>query len=436
MPETRTLETFIGREREGSYFTLPFTMPADTESFTLRYSYARHHEVANGAFTARREVNTIDLGLIAPDGSQAGASGSDKREITLSATGATPGYRALELAPGEWRILVGAYHVAPEGVQVTYELTFTPKRLRLLKGDLHTHTLASDGVLTAEELGRHALRHGLDFIAITDHNQFSTAAGLPHIEGLTLIPGVEWTHFQGHANFLGVDRPYDEPFAANTPEEALARFASARARGALITLNHPCEEPFAFQYDIGIFPWDCLEIWNGPMRESNLRAVGLWQSLLAAGKKAPISAGSDYHRSSPFQMLGGPTLCVYARSAGPGDILAAVRAGHAYAVYAPDGPTLELTAGGALPGDTVSWDTTRELEFTLNGLEAGDVLRVVTGATTETLLQAPAPGSWKGRYRMQAPGFARVELLRAFLPGLPLLPALLSNPVWFEGYMK
>ncbi|MCE5259945.1 MAG: hypothetical protein LLG44_12950, partial [Chloroflexi bacterium] len=157
------------------------------------------------------------------------------------------------------------------------------------------------------------------------------------------------------------------------------------------------------------------------------------QSLLAAGKKAPISAGSDYHRSSPFQMLGGPTLCVYARSAGPGDILAAVRAGHAYAVYAPDGPTLELTAGGALPGDTVSWDTTRELEFTLNGLEAGDVLRVVTGASAETLLQAPAPGSWKGSYRMRAPGFARVELLRAFLPQLPLLPALLSNPVWFEG---
>ncbi|MCE5259471.1 MAG: hypothetical protein LLG44_10540, partial [Chloroflexi bacterium] len=191
MPETHMLETFIGHEREGSYFTLPFTMPDDTESFTLRYSYEHHHEAADGAFTARREVNTIDLGLIAPDGSQAGASGSDKREVTMSATGSTPGYRAMELAPGEWRILVGAYHVAPEGVQVTYELTFTPKRLRLLKGDLHTHTWASDGVLTAEELGRHALRHGLDFIAITDHNQFSTAASLPHIAGLTLIPGVE-----------------------------------------------------------------------------------------------------------------------------------------------------------------------------------------------------------------------------------------------------
>ena len=42
--------------------------------------------------------------------------------------------------------------------------------LRLLKGDLHTHTLASDGVLTAKELGWRAVRHGLDYVAITDHN--------------------------------------------------------------------------------------------------------------------------------------------------------------------------------------------------------------------------------------------------------------------------
>jgi len=46
---------------------------------------------------------------------------------------------------------------------VEYEITFEPRQVRLLKGDLHTHTLASDGVHTAEELGWKALRHGLDF---------------------------------------------------------------------------------------------------------------------------------------------------------------------------------------------------------------------------------------------------------------------------------
>jgi predicted metal-dependent phosphoesterase TrpH len=55
-------------------------------------------------------------------------------------------------------------------VTILYELSFVQKHLRLFKGDLHTHTLASDGVLTAEELAQFARRQGLDFLAITDHN--------------------------------------------------------------------------------------------------------------------------------------------------------------------------------------------------------------------------------------------------------------------------
>ena len=257
---------------------------------------------------------------------------------TLSATSATPGYKPYPLVQGEWGILVGAYKVAPEGVTVTYELEFTMKHLRLFKGDLHTHTLASDGVLTLEELAAHALRHGLDFLAITDHNQPGHAESFPRIPGLTLIPGVEWTHYRGHANFLGVDQPYDGSFMANTPEEVSAHFQAARSRGAFIIVNHPFDEGSAFLFDLNALPFDCLEVWNGPMREANLRAMGLWQGMLAAGKKIPICGGSDYHRDSPFQILGGPTTCIYAASAGPCDILAALKAGHAFMTFAPNGP--------------------------------------------------------------------------------------------------
>ena len=147
------------------YLTVPFTMPANIESFALSYEYERRPTtpvtVENGKFTSLPEVNIIDLGLIDPNGKQVGASGSDKLEITISETGSTPRYRPWALTPGEWKIIVGAYHVAPQGVNVTYHITFTPKHLRLLKGDLHTHTLASDGVLTAGELAQRALRHGL-----------------------------------------------------------------------------------------------------------------------------------------------------------------------------------------------------------------------------------------------------------------------------------
>ncbi len=411
-------------------------MPPDTESFTLTYSYERHHEslspAENGSSTARQEINIIDLGLIAPDGTQVGASGSDKRTFTLSETDATPGYRPHALTPGEWQIILGAYKVAAEGVAITYEITFTPKRLRLLKGDLHTHTLASDGVLTAEELAQRALRHGLDFLAITDHNQMVTADALPRLPGLTVIPGVEYTLFKAHANFIGCEKPYDASYPANDLEGIRARFQSARERGALITINHPFEEVCPFTIDLNSVPFDCIEVWNGPMRESNFKAIGLWHSLLAAGKKIPISGGSDYHRDSLFLFPGGPTICVFAMSASPADILKAVRKGHAYITFAPNGPMLEMTAGNAMLGDSVPFGTVKEMHIAVSGLIAGDVVQVVTAQGGTSLVKAAAPGSWQGTYSMGAPGFARIEIMRGFLPGLPLLPALIGNPIYFD----
>ena len=431
-----SLDYFIEPARQGEYLFLPFFIDEEVESLSLSYEYGRHDrdelEIGNAMFNSRPEINIVDLGLIAPDGRQVGASGSDKTEIFVSEASATPGYRACRIVPGEWRILIGAYKVAPDGVSVSYSVTLKHKSLRLLKGDLHTHTLGSDGVLTAEELAWRAVRHGLDFLAITDHNQMSSQDSLPKVPGLTLIPGVEWTHFQGHANFLGVDRPYDEPFAANTLEEVQARFASARQRGASITINHPFDEVAGFHFDWQTLPFDTLEIWNGPMRESNLKAVGLWQQLLTAGRKIPICGGSDYHRDTPFIFLGGPTTCVYAMSNGPSDILAALNDGHAYLTFAPNGPWLELTAGEAILGDTVKWTQVDRLDIRAGGLLAGDVLRVVTGSGSEVILQAPTPGDASATYTMSAPGFARVEILRAFLPALPMLPALISNPIYFE----
>ena len=414
------------------YFTIPFTMPPETESLTLAYRYERHHEEGTGQFISRTEINIIDLGLIGPDGTQVGASGSDKTEIRIGETDATPGYRPCPLIPGEWGILVGAYKVAPAGVTVTYELTFTPKRLHLFKGDLHTHSLASDGVLTAEELARHARRNSLDFLALTDHNQMVSTASLPRVPGITLIPGIEWTHFRGHANFLGVDQPYNEPFFANTPEEVKARFDSARARGALITINHPFDEVAPFQFDINTLPFDCLEIWNGPMRVSNLQAIGLWQGMLAAGKKIPICGGSDYHRNQLFIFVGGPTTCVYAMSASPTDILAGLRLGHSFVTFAPNGPALEMTAGDAIVGDSVPFSRVKEIQISACGLQTGDVVQVVTARGNTTILQAESAGNMQAVYKMEAAGFAFLMILRNFIPGVPLLPALVSNPIYFD----
>jgi hypothetical protein len=63
---------------------------------------------------------------------------------------------------------------------------------------------------------------------------------------------------------------------------------------------------------------------------------------------------------------------------------------------------------------------------------AGDVVRVVTARQSTPILDAPSAGNLHASYRMESAGFARIEILRSFLPGLPLLPALVSNPMYFE----
>jgi len=433
--ETQELEIFIPHEKQGDYLTLPFQMPENIETFHLTYRYKTHQdhpeETPFGTFISTKAINTIDLGLLNPEGKQVGVSGSNKNDIFINAIQATPGYQPQELTPGEWKILIGVYKVASEGVRVSYRLTFIPKEHKLFIGDIHTHTIASDGVLSVEELAIHAKRHGLDFLAITDHNQMVSAQSLQNINGITLIPGVEWTHYQGHANFLGVDRPYDEPFFTLSDKEVKARFNSAQERGALIIINHPFDPSCGFHFNMKELPFDCLEIWNGPMRESNQKAVAFWQSLLESGKQIPAVGGSDYHKDGLFQILGGPCMGVYAASNTPDEILFALCAGHSFIRFSPQGPTLQLRTDEYQMGDARVWEEGQSVQINAEGLIAGDVIKVITNSEDKTLFQAHSEGQVNLTFPVKAPGFVRVEILRTFLPGLPPLPALISNPIYF-----
>ncbi len=72
--------------------------------------------------------------------------------------------------------------------------------------DLHMHTVFSDGELIPSELARRALVKGIEFIAITDHGDFSNMEQIiPSVIkaaekinaldlGIKVIPGIEITH--------------------------------------------------------------------------------------------------------------------------------------------------------------------------------------------------------------------------------------------------
>lgn len=87
-----------------------------------------------------------------------------------------------------------------------------------LRIDLHSHSTASDGVLSPTELIREAVRQQIDVLGLTDHD---TMAGVPEAQaaadeaGIRFIPGVELNTDapKGELHILGYCLSYeDEPF--------------------------------------------------------------------------------------------------------------------------------------------------------------------------------------------------------------------------------
>ncbi len=82
-----------------------------------------------------------------------------------------------------------------------------------MKVDLHTHSCVSDGTLSPSELVERAANHGVDMLALTDHDELSglkEAARAAVQKGIRFIPGVEVSAVFGmdesiHIVGLGVD---------------------------------------------------------------------------------------------------------------------------------------------------------------------------------------------------------------------------------------
>jgi 3',5'-nucleoside bisphosphate phosphatase len=120
-----------------------------------------------------------------------------------------------------------------------------------LKGDLHTHTVFSDGYVWPTYRVGEAWRDGLDFLAITDHIEytpfsadvkkdlarpFEISEPISSRHGLLLVQGVEITRAMppGHFNALFLDDPEKLRL-----EEVADVMEEAVRQGAYIFWNHP-----------------------------------------------------------------------------------------------------------------------------------------------------------------------------------------------------
>ncbi|HMD93480.1 MAG TPA: CehA/McbA family metallohydrolase [Trebonia sp.] len=334
-------------------------------------------EVAPGTAALRVELDydrtgsVLDLGCLGPSGFR-GWSGGARESFVIAAEAATPGYLPGEIEPGLWQVMIGLHAVPPDGVRFRVtaepssggtelpvapllpvpadrparrELPAAPGR-RWLAGDLHAHTVHSDGVMTVPELACFAISRGLDFIAVTDHNTVSHHGELPAAArryGITLLPGQEVTRAHGHAGVLGDTGWID---FRRDPDDWLT---AAELGGGLMSVNHPIAGPASWLHQMRRRP-PLVEVWHWSWLDlSWTTPLAWWQAWDPAA--IPVG-GSDWHRHGCDAPPGTPTTWVESADAEPAAILEGLRSGRVTISAERDGPVLlrhdgELVAVGA-----------------------------------------------------------------------------------------
>jgi hypothetical protein len=368
---------FDPADRESGRFQyVPFDVASGTEELTISCRYSGDDG-----------TNVIDLGVFEPGSLEIGTpafrgySGGAQRTITVGRNSASPGYRAGPLPPGRWHVLLGLYRVAPGGVDVTVDVTRSlesraepagseaaarpaeaashPER-RWYSGALHLHTKHSDGALSPAALAETARQAGLDFIAVTDHNNTThTREAMPRSP--LHIVGEEVTTPAGHANVWGLKpgawidfrvRPGDAGAA-----QAINGFvAHAHRAGALFSINHPIDECGGCSWEQAIpDALDAVEIWNGAKGPQDA-AIAIWDRLLRSGRRVTAVGASDWHR--PPAAIDTPAVRVLSAGLTPAAILDGIRQGRV--VVARDArtepPSVRATCGGnhAAIGETLA----------------------------------------------------------------------------------
>ena len=432
-------------------FYVPIEVPAGTREIRVQESYSHQGK------------NVLNMGIYDPTGYQPGTtagfrgwSGGAKNEFFLSAQAASTGYVPGPIRPGTWHVLLYPSTIEPAGLDWKLTVTLVPgaagpafkpvpapavvnARPDWYQGDLHLHTLHSDGKRTQPELVDEAVSQGLDFLISTEHNTNSANLSWGNYvrPNLLVINGEEVTTTAfGHWNALGLDvttlidwrnAPQDSVIARNT--------AQVRALGGLAIINHPFFPDTVNRFKFGVRHFDGIEVWNGRWDARNERALAWWDALLRQGRPTLAVAASDTHTAAPSpNQLGRPRTVVQASGLSRAGIMQGLRRGRAYLVA--DRPiSLMLTArvgrASAGIGDTlaVANEQAIAVAFELRNALAGIItLHSDQGvlATSPVALGSPTVVRWP--LRGARPRYLRVEVRTA--QGTMLA---LTNPIWVSS---
>ena len=462
----------VGVEPPGTDITLSFQgrfpfgidrwayVPFDVPPGVRRISVSTTHDRFSLVGVAR---NVLDLGIFGPAGHDVGNaagfrgwSGGARSGFTLSATHATPGYLAGRIDPGRWALAFGPVVLNPLGMgwqarvvlesgapqPVPYPVAPAPmivpgRGAAWYRGDLHLHTVHSDGRHHPEDLLATARDAGLDFIVSTDHNTSAANRvwGACNADGLLVVTGEEVTTRHGH--WLAVGLPPGEwvDWRYAPRDGVFTRYAEqVRAAGGLVVAAHPAVPLPGSAWEFGYRDVDAIEVWNGIWNLDDEVSLRIWHRLLRQGRRVAVVGGSDSHGS--HQRVGRPQTVVHAGELSTPALVDAMRRGHSYIVES-SAVTLELTAScpvgddmmTAGPGDTLV--TPSGVPVTVGAAVSGapgTSLALITA--TGCVARAMVDESGAGRLRWTTTGagarFARVEVRRqARFPSM----VALTNPV-------
>lgn len=439
---TQTLGGTLTTADHKGHIPVSFTVPTGTTR--LRGRFTASPARATGAFYD----NLISISLFGPEGPRGGRHNNPVWDFAVDAYRASPGYLPGVIEAGVWTVYLDTFRIlGPDPVTWQLEIDCdtapvpaiaaptaartAPRGPGWYRGDLHAHTLHSDGTWDIPDLvgwARHRHRH-LDFMTLTDHNTPSGHAEVMSLGGddLLTMGGIELTTHGGHALALG-RRDWQEWRTGPVSGKSMPDIATdVMAKAALFIIAHPMSpgDPACtgcrWEYpDMRPGPARIVEVWNGgPWSDYNQDGLQLFKQWLSAGHHLVATAGSDIHGPDGWS---GPCGFnhVQADDLTEAAILAAVRLGRN---YLSSGPKLILTAGSVGMGGTAPAGTALQADW-----ETGAIpLTLGFHGTGGLLARHPIAADAKGQTVLaDAPqGFVMVELRDA----TGLLHAV-TNPIF------
>lgn len=350
------LQGKIAGAQNKTWQEVPFEVPAGVHRISVDFSY-----------TGKQNKTALDLGIADPNRFR-GYSGGNKSHFTIGEADATPSYLPGAIPAGTWKLLISVPNIrASQTSEYRAEIHFNSKTedqgfaeapletgLRWYRGDLHMHTAHSDGSCASQSgtrvpcpvfvTAQAAAAHGLDFIAITDHNatsQYDEMRELqPYFDRLLLIPGREITTFWGHFNIWGTTRYIDYRATAKGPRDIDAILRDVRADGGIASVNHAeapggeicmgCRWEPPSPVDMSLITG--VEVINGGSHA--LSSSAFWDKQIATGLHLTAIGGSDSHNGAALPgepgAIGWPTTVVEAAELSVPAILDGIRRGRVF----------------------------------------------------------------------------------------------------------